>query len=107
MMNEAKKERLCLQCMECCKIFAVPVRAVDIHPDSIAFYEARGCKLATLSGGRIGVVIPISCPHLTPEGCDIYKDRPLDCRLYDGSKDPLMKDKCLWIKKNRDNKGGD
>lgn len=28
---------------------------------------------------------PISgnCVHLGPEGCEIYNDRPLECRVYD------------------------
>jgi Fe-S-cluster containining protein len=99
MLDETKKSKLCLQCMECCKILAVPIE--HISPDTIEFYVARGCWLAPLSGGRRGVVIPFPCLHLTPEGCDIYSSRPYACEVYDGTKDPLMSDKCLWIKKNR------
>ena len=101
MLSTKKKEKLCLQCAECCKILAVEVTLQSMPPEAIAFYVTRGCWLATLSGGRLGLVIPYQCPHLTPEGCDIYEDRPLVCKDYDGTRDPLMKDKCLWIRKNR------
>jgi len=99
MLDEAKKQKLCLQCMECCKILAIP--ADVFSPRAIELYVTRGCWLASISGGRRGVVIPYPCPHLTPKGCNIYEQRPQDCRDYNGTKDPLMKDKCLWIKKNR------
>lgn len=103
-LDENKKSKLCLQCMECCKILAVPIELKYIHPESIAFYVARGCWIAPLSGGRLGIVVPFPCPHLTPEGCDMYENRPQECRDYDGTRDPLMSDKCLWIKKNREKK---
>jgi len=107
MLNEEKKRRLCLQCLECCKILAVPIELKYADPESIAFYVNRGCWLATLSGGRLGIVIPFQCPHLTPEGCNIYENRPLACKEYDGTRDPLMSDKCLWIKKNRKGRNND
>ncbi len=104
MFDKKKKEKLCLQCMECCKNLAVPIESIS--PETIEFYIVRNCRIASILGGKRGVVIPLPCPHLTPEGCDIYSKRPLACRQYDGTKDPLMKDKCLWIKKNRKPKGG-
>ena len=99
MLDDKKKSKLCLQCLECCKVIAIPVEHVS--PETIELYVARGCWLAPLSGGRYGIVIPFPCPHLTPEGCDMYNNRPQVCKDYDGKKDPLMADKCLWIKKNR------
>ena len=108
MLDNKKKERLCLQCMECCKILAVPIPWKEhVTPEAIAFYLTRGCWFAPISGGRRGLVIPFQCPHLTPEGCDIYENRPLACKEYDGTRDPLMSDKCLWIKKNRKGRNND
>jgi len=105
MFDEKKKQRLCLQCMECCKNLTVPIES--ICQEAIEFYAARNCRITPILGGRQGVVIPFPCPHVTPEGCDIYDERPIACKQYDGTKDPLMKDKCLWIKKNRKpTKGG-
>ena len=102
MLSKEKKEKLCLQCMECCKILAVPITWAEyISADAIEFYMTRGCWFAPITGGRRGLVIPYPCQHLTPEGCDIYENRPKVCKEYDGRKDPLMKDECLWIKKNR------
>jgi len=102
MLDEKKKQRLCLQCMECCKLLAIPL--TDISKEAIEFYTARGCWIDALHGGRIGVIIPFPCPHLTPQGCNIYDTRPKACRDSDGTKDPLVRDKCLWIKENRKKK---
>jgi len=97
-LNTTKKRKLCLRCLECCKVFYIPVRiATEAEKE---FYEARGCTIENFRGNEV-VVIPLPCPHLTPEGCDIYDERSEICKSYDGTKDPLMKDKCLWIEKNR------
>ncbi len=98
-MLDEKKKKLCLDCLECCKNLAVPLAGVC--DEARKFYSFRNCTVEPILGGRIGVVIPFPCPHLTPKGCDIYDKRPASCREYDGTKDPLMKNKCLWIKKNR------
>ena len=99
MLDEKKKQRLCLECMECCKILAVPLAGYCAA--ALEFYNFRNCSIKRISQGRIGVVIPLPCPHLGPDGCKIYPKRPQACKDYDGTKDPVMRDKCLWIKKNR------
>jgi Fe-S-cluster containining protein len=97
-LNKTKKRKLCLQCLECCKVFYVPTQINNEAEKE--FYELRGCTVENFRGNQV-VVIPLPCPHLTPEGCNIYNERPEVCKNYDGTKDPLMKDKCLWIDKNR------
>ena len=92
-LNSTKKKKLCLQCMECCKVFYVTTTWERYEEKE--FYELRGCEVRPYKGYYI-VIVPLPCPHLTPQGCDIYNKRPQVCRDYDGRKDPFMKDKCLW-----------
>jgi len=42
------------------------------------------------------MILDLPCPHLTSDGCSIYKERLRVCREYDGRKVPFMKDKCKW-----------
>ena len=97
-LNTPEHSKLCLQCLACCKILAIPTDRFLIS--DIKFYEARGCKLTMLEG-KFHIVMPYHCPHLTPQGCDIYDARPLACRNYDGREDSLMEDVCLWREENR------
>ena len=97
-LNSTKKKKLCLQCMECCKVFYVPT--VLNKYEEKEFYELRGCQVKRYQNHAI-VIVPLPCPHLTPQGCDIYDQRPQVCKDYDGTKDPFMKDKCLWDEENR------
>ena len=101
MLSDKMKSELCLRCLECCKLFYIPVSPDLLARRVIEFHKARGCSTILLHGNIPVVVIPFQCPHLTPEGCDIYGERPEVCKSYDGTDDPLMKDKCLWFKKNR------
>jgi len=61
------------------------------------FYEARGFNTYKVNGNQMGITLNYPCPHLKPNGCDIYETRPGVCRDYDGRQHALMKDKCLWI----------
>ena len=66
----------------------------------MAFFRARGCSFKIKKNG-LHIVIPAPCPHLNKDGCDIYEMRPEDCKVFDGRNDPLVKDVCLWDKRNQ------
>jgi len=89
------RSELCLRCMECCKMIAVPAAINPDFASTAEFYEARGCSIVKTFSLPL-VLIPYPCPHLTDIGCNIYKTRPLVCRVYDGRKDPVMRYTCLW-----------
>ena len=44
--------------------------------------------------GALLLSFPLSCPHLTEDGCSIYEERPWSCREYNGIED--FGDECLW-----------
>jgi len=92
---EKKKSELCMSCLECCKwiIFTVPYSV-----NAFQYYMARGCRVMDVGRSRyIQVLVPSICPQLNEIfGCAIYENRPEACRLYDGRKDPFLKDICKW-----------
>ena len=96
-INTLDHQALCLQCLACCKILAIPIDRFLVS--DIEFYEARGCRFVMLEG-KFHIVIPYPCPHLIPQGCDSYDERPQACKDYDGRKDILVKDECLWREEN-------
>ena len=96
-ISTAVKQRLCLECLECCKVVAVRAAINPSNKRTREFYEARGCRIIPTEQLPL-VVIPYPCPHLTSSGCNIYDKRPLACRLYDGREDPIMSRICLWGK---------
>ena len=100
---EERKSELCLKCLECCKIVAVPYGGPPFMGLSspyrnryIEFYTTRGCSFVNDPEYGQFIVIPFPCPKLTPKGCSIYKDRPLICRQYDGLKSPISRYFCKW-----------
>ena len=99
MSLKTKQERLCIKCQACCKLIAIPMK----QPSAAAmkFYRTKGCRLAYNSYKVLCLVVPSICPQLTKDGCKIYDNRPEDCRVYDGRKDPLLKSVCLWDKRNQ------
>ena len=98
MSLNTKKSKLCIACQACCKVFYVPTRVKS--KEEMELYKLRGCKVANFKGNQV-IIVPLHCPQLTPQGCRIYGNRPDVCKAYDGTKDPLMKHKCLWIKSNQ------
>jgi Fe-S-cluster containining protein len=97
-MTDEQKQELCLKCHKCCEQLLFEIYMPPIHElamDVRNFYEARGCTVFTLEQGNF-VTVPLSCPHLTKRGCAIYEDRPVACRMYDGTKSPTLADECLW-----------
>lgn len=95
-----KRQELCLQCLECCKVLGVPSIYNPEYTQMLEFYKRRGCEIVTSEGQKSFpiIVIPFPCPELTPFGCRVYNERPLWCALYDGRRDPAIRDKCLWSK---------
>ena len=92
---EKRKQELCLSCLECCRTLAIPFDHYSLDEDDIKFYKMRGVELLTITQGPY-LLVPSVCPHLTENGCDIYKDRPKICKDYDGREVPFMKYKCKW-----------
>jgi Fe-S-cluster containining protein len=96
-----EKQRLCLECLECCHYLEFGInlpRWIDYGAIS-HFYETRGCKTKLVSKGKLRevfILVPYRCPHLSPTGCLIYKDRPEVCRKYDGRRDVMIAEKCKW-----------
>ena len=86
------KSELCIECQECCKILKIPVgRFLDYNARD--FYNARGIDII-FHEGMLMFLLPHTCEKLTPEGCRIYEDRPLACRVYDERTDPVVN--CKW-----------
>jgi Fe-S-cluster containining protein len=86
-----KKQEACIKCQLCCKVLHFPVST-----GAVPFYEARGIKVIDDPEVGLFIEVPQSCHHLTKNGCSIYDKRPVACRVFDGSKDKLIKDRCLW-----------
>jgi Fe-S-cluster containining protein len=97
-LNHTKKKKLCVKCQACCKILAVPTPAPS--KDAMEFYKARGCRMVKYKGVN-RLVISHTCPQLAKDGCKIYSNRPLDCQEFDGRRDLLVGDACLWTKSNQ------
>ena len=93
-MDLTNNQKLCLKCMECCKVigFIVPMSIGAAH-----FYKVRGWKIKINKNGSYALVYKEEvCPQLTDKGCKIYDTRPLACQLFDGRKDPVKIVNCLW-----------
>ena len=90
-----ENEKLCLKCQLCCKILHFCI-APDVL--NIAFFAARGLKVIPISGVGIFVEVPHVCKNLTAFGCADYENRPVACRVFDGTNE-LIKDRCLWTNK--------
>ena len=97
-LNATKKKKLCLKCQACCKVLYIPTSFP--RKEDLEFYKARGVTFGNIKG-VLHAIIPSVCPQLTKEGCSIYDKRPEACMYYDGRKDPLLKDICLWKKENQ------
>lgn len=97
---EARKQALCLSCMECCRWLTFVTEVATSKINYIApLYKMRDCKVSVLPRGDKAIVVifvPRACHHLSPAGCAIYQTRPPACRDYDGRKDPMLKDICKW-----------
>ena len=93
---DKKKQELCLNCMECCKTLAIPFDYHKLSEDDIKFYRMRGAEFVTTNKGPY-MILDLSCPHLTEEGCGIYGDRPKICKDYDGREVPFMRYRYKWF----------
>lgn len=48
-----------------------------MSPKTKEFYKARGCIIK-----QSWIQIPFECPHLKNGKCDIYDNRPANCKDY-------------------------
>ena len=94
--TKSRKQKLCIECKKCCRYVGVYTHP-DFYDCSLEevrkFYEMRGFTVQKDSGAIL-LTIPFPCPHLAPDGCDIYEKRPLACRKYNGMED--FGHECLW-----------
>ena len=93
----SEKERLCISCQKCCKeifIYTHPILYSCPTNTVVDFYRARGFDVTKLGEDALILSLKHTCPHLTPEGCDIYEKRPKACVDYSGIED--FGDDCLW-----------
>jgi len=44
------------------------------------YYKAHGCKVEQLPNRTYRIVVPMKCPHLTDNKCDIHNNKPMLCR---------------------------
>ncbi len=92
-----EKERLCISCQKCCNelfVYTHPVLYSCSAETIVDFYKARGFDVSRLEEDAIILSFKHTCPHLTPDGCDIYEDRPKACAEYSGIED--FGEGCLW-----------
>ena len=87
------KEQLCMKCQLCCKVLHFRI-ADDIL--NAEFFMARGIKVMKVDNVGSFVEIPCDCQHLTAFGCKDYFNRPVACKMFDGSKNELLRERCLW-----------
>lgn len=91
-----EKQKLCLSCMECCKNVVFTIALKDWRAHLAQLYRARGYKYFAV-GTDVKVLVPSVCRQLDLNfGCKMYDIRPTACRVFDGSKHPIMKDYCKW-----------
>lgn len=96
-ISDAEKSRLCRLCgSKCCKMVYLPLNIVG--SEELAFYRLRGFEFITI-GDRLFTVIHKACQKFKNNSCSIYPLRPQACKVYDGREDELLKEVCLWPKK--------
>jgi Fe-S-cluster containining protein len=66
----------CSKCGQCCRSLSFIIEMTDEWRE---YYEAHGCKVL----GDM-VLVPMVCPHLKDNMCDIYETRPQVCRDFKG-----------------------
>jgi Fe-S-cluster containining protein len=99
-ISPEEKSKLCLECgAYCCKIVTFLLPADESFR---RLYQARGIDIKFFITDHIiwYAVIPQICQHLENDRCKIYKNRPLNCVLFDGRNFPETRDKCLWPKED-------
>ena len=95
MILTAEQQKICIKCGECCRwmTFTLNIPEAKRRQKFIEFYKVREC-VVKIEEEQTVVMIPHICPHLKDDGCDIYEDRPIACREYNGRYDPHLKYKC-------------
>ena len=89
---------LCKTCGNCCKVMVLPL----VKPLQKAVMEewitTRGCEVLREDDDTMYVKVDLPCQHLNKgdDGwtCDVYEDRPLGCKEFDGTKYDFLK--CRW-----------
>ena len=93
-LSDERKSELCLRCLECCKVLTF---GFLYNEEMEGFYRTRGCLTHKVED-MLFVEVDSWCQHLSFLGCTIYAERPESCRVYDGRRHPVLKDRCLWGK---------
>ena len=80
----AISENPCQVCsidQRCCKDMGLKVSVREYEKN----FKQHSSRLTTVKYNKMLIVFPKHnqpCPHWNGEGCSIYQDRPIDCRLY-------------------------
>ena len=101
--EEAFSKIDCLQCANCCKNYSPRFKTPDIKRIAKVLGMKEGDMVATylrLDEDGDYVVKQSPCPFLaTDNTCNIYEDRPSDCRRYPYTdEDVLLKRVALTLK---------
>jgi hypothetical protein len=89
--SDAEKSKLCLECRWCCTVFYIPIE----KGTNLSLFALRGTKVL-FHNLQPFAIIESPCQHLMKNGCDIYENRHVDCRMYDGRKDIFSPERCAW-----------
>jgi len=96
-----RKSLLCRDCRACCKEIHFEQQFPEVEQSlaALQFYRSRGLNVL-VENRTLLIRVPHICQYLTSTGCSDYTNRPQACRLYDGRKDPFLKDICKWKELN-------
>lgn len=92
--DEAFEKIDCLQCANCCKSYSPRFKNPDIKRIAKVLRMKEGemvDKYLTLDKENDYVLKQTPCPFLAADNtCDIYEDRPSDCRRYPYTDEDVM-----------------
>jgi hypothetical protein len=100
---QKRNSEICVECQLCCRELHFNLGRCDTDEgkDAARFFGIRGLAVVS-ENNHFTVIVPHTCQHLDPLiGCEIYEDRPIDCRVYDGRRDPVMRDRCALNRPKR------
>lgn len=69
----------CSQCGACCKMLGFTIPDLQQNRIYLEYYKAHGCKIE----GNM-VIVPMTCPHLVDNKCDIHEKKPFLCKQFKG-----------------------
>jgi Fe-S-cluster containining protein len=74
----------CLRCavdQKCCKVPGLKLSKREFEN----LFQKHSSRLSVIKYNKIVILYPkddLPCPYWKEDGCNIYQDRPIDCRLF-------------------------